>query len=136
MRWCVMCIFLFLRFYNFIEGIVRIYTIFFKKLRPLFLHLTDELAQIFITFNSTGLSMCGKRIVLIYLYTLYKAQRMSDFFFLLICSRFSFVSNATNFFIHSLNRFVLKKGAYLLLVLFNLVPFSILVHSNITFKCL
>ena len=55
----------------------------------------------------------GKRIVLIFLYTLYKAHRMSEssFSYLLITVfPFSFVSNATTFFIHSLNRFVLKKS--------------------------
>ena len=43
MWWCVMHIFLFLRFYNFTKGILHIYTVFFKKLRPLFLYVTYEL---------------------------------------------------------------------------------------------
>ena len=33
----VWCVFLFLRFYNFIKEILRMYILFFKKLRPLFL---------------------------------------------------------------------------------------------------
>ena len=37
---CVMCIFFFLKCYNFINGIMRIYTVFFKNLRHVFiLHL-------------------------------------------------------------------------------------------------
>ena len=52
-----MCIFLFLRFCNFIKVIVGIYIVFLKKLRPLFLYLTYELVQIFITFNRKGLSI-------------------------------------------------------------------------------
>ena len=51
---------------------------------------------------------------------------------------FFFISNATNFFIHSLNRFVLKKNAYGLLVFFNWVPYMQLSHMisgvNITDK--
>ena len=31
MRWCTMCIFLFLRFYNFIKGIACINIVFLKK---------------------------------------------------------------------------------------------------------
>ena len=58
------------------------------------------------------ISKYGKRIVLIFLYTLYKAWRMSEssFFdsFVVIFS-FFFVHNAMNFFIHSLNRFVFEK---------------------------
>ena len=41
-RGVVMCIFLFLRFYDFIKGIARIYLVFLKKLRPLFLYLTKN----------------------------------------------------------------------------------------------
>ena len=32
MQWCPMCIFLFLRFYNFIKGIMPIYKVFLKKI--------------------------------------------------------------------------------------------------------
>ena len=40
MQWCVMCIFPFLKCYNFIKGIMRIYTVFLKNLRHVFiLHL-------------------------------------------------------------------------------------------------
>ena len=47
-----------------------------------------------------------------------------------IPGRFSFISNATNFFIHSLNGFVLKKkkNAYALLVFINLAPYMQLSH--------
>ena len=45
-----------------------------------------------------------------------------------IPGHFSFISNTTNFFIHSLNRFVLKKNAYGLLVFFSRVPYMQLSH--------
>ena len=56
----------------------------------------------------------GKRIVPIFLYKLYKAGKKSFIIFLLILSHFSFVSNATNFLIHSLNWFILKRTAFLM----------------------
>ena len=40
-----------------------------------------------------------------------------------IPDHFSITGNAINFFIHSSNRFVLKKNAYALLVFFNRVPY-------------
>ena len=52
-QWCVMCIFIFLKFDNFIKGIVWVYIVFLKKLRPLFLYLTYYHDQIFITVNRT-----------------------------------------------------------------------------------
>ena len=39
MQWCVMCIFLFIKFYNFVKVIVCIYIVFLKEIRPLFLYL-------------------------------------------------------------------------------------------------
>ena len=36
-QWCLMCMFLSLKFYNFIKGIVQIYVVFSKTLRPMFL---------------------------------------------------------------------------------------------------
>ena len=56
-KWCAICIFLFLRFYNFIKGFVHIYIISLKELQLLFLYLTYELAQTFITFNRTDVSL-------------------------------------------------------------------------------
>ena len=44
---------------------------------------------------------------------MYKAQRMSESSFshsFIAVFLFSFVSNATNFFLHTLHRFVLKKS--------------------------
>ena len=38
-QWCAMHIFHFLRFYNFIQGIMCIYIVFLKKSRPMFLNL-------------------------------------------------------------------------------------------------
>ena len=38
-QWCAMCVCLFLKFYNFIKGIVDTNMIFSKKLKPLFLYL-------------------------------------------------------------------------------------------------
>ena len=68
-RWCAMHIFLFLRLYNFIDRIVRIY-IFFKNFRSLLFY---SLAQVFITFNISDvfllnklMSKYGKRIVLVF----------------------------------------------------------------------
>ena len=55
-------------------------------------------------------SKYGKRIVQIFLYTLYEAWRISAIIFQFIFSCFSFFSNATNSFIHSLNSFILKKS--------------------------
>ena len=52
-------------------------------------------------------SKVWKKIVLIFLYTLYKARKKVIFIF--IPGYFSFISNAMNFLIHSLNRFDLKK---------------------------
>ena len=78
--WCVMSIFLFLKFYNFIKGIMRIHSIFKKPKTNVFI---------------------------LHLLTFY----------------FSLISNATNFFIHSLNRFILKKNTYALLVFFDWVPY-------------
>ena len=39
-KWCVMCIFLFLELYNFTKGIMRIYTVFLKNPRQMFLYFT------------------------------------------------------------------------------------------------
>ena len=36
MRWCAMSIFLFLKFYNFIKGIMHIYIVFLKNLKRMF----------------------------------------------------------------------------------------------------
>ena len=75
MRLYVMSIFLFLRFYNFSEGTMRIYIIFFKKLRPWFLYLTYELVYfqlltelMYLCLNKLT-SKYGKGIVLIFIYT-------------------------------------------------------------------
>ena len=40
MQWCAMCIFLFIKFYNFVKVIVCIYIVFLKETRPLFLYFT------------------------------------------------------------------------------------------------
>ena len=70
-----------------------------------------------------------EKIALIFLYTLYKAQNKVRVIFLpFIPGCFSFTSNATNFFIHSLNRVALKKNAYALLVFFIWVPYIQLSH--------
>ena len=39
-RWCAMCIIPFLRFYNFIKGIMHIYKSFLKNMRQSFLCFT------------------------------------------------------------------------------------------------
>ena len=56
----------------------------------------------------------GIRVALTFLRSLYKARRMSEVSFshLFIADfSFLFVSNAMNFFIHSLHRSVLKKAS-------------------------
>ena len=76
------------------------------------------------------MSKVWKKTVLIFLYTLHKAQRKFEpLFSHLFLAVFSLISNATNFFIHPLNRFVLKKkNAYALLVFLNWVPYMQLSH--------
>ena len=116
-----MCILLFLRFYNFIKRIVCIYIVFFKKFQPLFLQSTHEIFQAHITFNRTDVFLfteVNKQVwnksCLTFLHSLYKARRMSEasFSHLFIADfSFLFVSNAMNFFIHSLHRSVLKKAS-------------------------
>ena len=63
------------------------------------------------------ISKYGKRIVLIfYIYLCIKVEEsQSHQIFAFILSPFSFVRNATNFFIHSLSRFISKKKKKLLL---------------------
>ena len=116
MQWCAMSIFLFLKlynfinFYNFIKGIMCICTVFLKHVRPMFVYLL------------TCWNICNRTVYLYliklaskvwkkncpsFLYTLYKAWKSRSQHFPFILDRFSFVCNATNFFIHSLKRFVL-----------------------------
>ena len=68
--------------------------------------------------------------------TLHKVQRMSKSTFphsFTAIFPFSFVSDATNFFIHSLNVCFKIKCLCWLLVFFNQVAFLFLVYANITF---
>ena len=93
-----MFIFQFLKFYNF---------------RPFLLYFTYELFQTFITLTKL-MYLCLNKLTskYLFLYTLYKAHRISESSFshlFTVIFPFSFVTNATNFFNHSLNRFVLKK---------------------------
>ena len=68
-------------------------------------------------------SKYGQIVVLIlYMHSL-KLQESQSSFYHFIFSRFFFGSNATNFFIHSLNRFVLKRNTHMLLVFFIRVPY-------------
>ena len=76
-------------------------------------------------------STYGKRIVLIFLYILYKGWRMSESSFSHShhsCFPISFVSKATNFCICSLNRLALKKSCW------HLAGFLQL--SNLFFLCI
>ena len=57
-----------------------------------------------------------------------KLKKVRVIIFPFIPGRFSFIGNATNFFIHSFNRFVLKKNAYALLVFSNWVPYMQPLH--------
>ena len=53
----VMRILLFLKFYSFIKGIMRICLVFLKNLRQMFLDYTYYLVLIFITCNRTDVSL-------------------------------------------------------------------------------
>ena len=96
---------------------MHIYIVFLKKLQPLFLYSTYELVRVFINFNRNDISLfkqikewVWKKSCLIYI--LYKAWRMSESSFshsFMVVFPFSFVGNATIFFIYSLNRLFLKK---------------------------
>ena len=116
MQWCGMCIFLFLKSYNFIKGILCKYIVFLKKLRPLFLHLLINLFKylqllaelMYLSLNKLT-SKYGKRIVLMFCIHCKELEESQSHHFPFIQSCFSFVSNATNFCIHSLGRFILKK---------------------------
>ena len=57
-----MRIFLSLRFYNFIKEILRIYMVFFKKVRPWFVYLTNELVQI-LQFLTELIFLCLKKLM-------------------------------------------------------------------------
>ena len=69
-----------------------------------------------------------KKIVLIFIYTIQSSKKVRVIIFLFVPGNFSFISNATNFFINSLNKFVLEKNAYALLVFFNRVAYMQLLH--------
>ena len=94
--------FVFLRFYNFIKGILCIYEVFFKKLRSLLLLLyrsllLTELIQLCLNKLT---SKYGKRIVLFFfIYFCVKLKkRQSSFSHSFIAEfPFCFVSNTTNF---------------------------------------
>ena len=50
-RWCVMCIFLFLQFYNFIKGIMHIY-IYLRDYAHLHTHMfLKNIRQMFLCFT-------------------------------------------------------------------------------------
>ena len=83
------------------------------------LYLTYSLVQIYITFSRTDVSLL-KQVK----QQVYKKNSAIILSFILSC--FFFVSNATIFSFHSLNRFVNA-----LLVLFNWLPFSFFVYANI-----
>ena len=102
--------FTFPKMLNFIDGIVRIYTVFFKNLRYVFiLHLLTFQNIWPPTERCLASKVWGKNGPN-FLYTLYKSlKKVGVTIFSFILGRFSFVSNATNFFIHSLNRFILKR---------------------------
>ena len=103
MWWCAICIFPFLKFDNFIKGIVRIYIVFFHKVGPLFLYFTYLHVEIYITWELMYLSLIkliskyGKRIFLIFYIHYIKLEKSQGHHFLFICGHFSFVRNAVNF---------------------------------------
>ena len=90
----------------------------------------------FTTFNRTDISFFkhvnkyGKQIVLIFYIYCIKLEKVRVIIFPFIISHFSFVSNAKNFFIHSLNRFAFNKTAYTFLAFFNKVPYMQTYLSN------
>ena len=98
MRWCAMCIFLYLKFYNFIKGIMRTYIVFLKNL-----------VQIFITCNRTEYLSLNKLASKVWkkncpnFFIQHKARGKSDSF------SDSLLVVIASFFIHSLNKFVFLK---------------------------
>ena len=130
--WAI-CIFIFLKFYNFIIGIMCIYKVFFKNLRPMFLYLIYLLVKIFVTgqcicLNKLVSKIWKKNCPNWFIYKVQSSKKAGVNIFPFILGHFSFANNATNFFIHSLNKFILKKNSYRLLVFFSQVPYIILSH--------
>ena len=90
----------FLKFYNFIKGIIHIHSIFKKPKTNVFIHHLLQLATEWCIPSNVW-----KKIALIFLNTLYKAQRkLESSFYHSFLAVFPSFSNAMNFFIHSLNR--------------------------------
>ena len=110
LQWCAICIFIFLEFYNFIIGIMCIYTVFLKNLRPMFLYLTYLLVKIFVTgqcicLNKLVSKVWKKNCPNWFIYKVQSSKKVGVNIFPFILGHFSFPNNATNFFIHSLNKF-------------------------------
>ena len=103
MRWCEMCIILCVIFYEFIEGIMCIYKVFLKNLRPMSLYFTYYLAKIFVarrlSFLNKLASKVWKKNCPKFLYTLYEARRKLE----------SRLSHSFLAVFPLLNKFVLKK---------------------------
>ena len=87
MQWCTMCIFLFLKlynfinFYNFIKGIMCICTVFLKYVRPMFVYLLtcwnigNRTVYLYLIKLA---SKVWKKNCPSFLYTLYKARKKSE----------------------------------------------------------
>ena len=109
MQGCAMSIFLFLKFYNFIKGIMHIHSILKKpKTNVFILHFSFK---IFITCNRTMYSEQNmeKNYPNFSYINCISSRKVGVIIFPFIPGCFSLISNVTNFFIHSLNRFVFKK---------------------------
>ena len=82
--------------------------------------------RIFTYFLNKKMSKCSKRIALIFYV---HCTKLKESF---ILSHFSFISNTTNFFIHSLNGFVLKKNCLHVAGFLQLGA----LYANVPSKCL
>ena len=101
----------------------------FKNLSPVFSYFTYKLFKIFITCSRKRFiaSKVWKKIVLIFLYTLYKARRKSESSF-----SHSFLAIFPSLVMQQISSFFkqvcFEKNAYGLLVFFNWVPYMQLSH--------
>ena len=116
---------------------MHLYKVFFKMLRPLFLYfiylfeyfwLLTELMKV--SFKRLA-SKRGKRIVLIFHIDCIKLQESQSHHFHIHSSAFSFVSNAIDFFIHSLTGLFWKNWLHVAGFLQ-----SAALYAKIPFTCL
>ena len=120
-RWCAISVFLFLKFYNFIKGIMRIHSIFKKPKINVFIPHLLRLA----TEQCVASNVWKKNCPNFFIYTVKSSKKVGVIILPFIPGSFFLISNATNFFIRSLTGLFWKKkkSYYTLLVFFNRVPY-------------